>query len=422
MLNKIALKNLTSNKSRTASLIVSVTIGITFLLAFIGLTENLKSIISEQIGQKTTLTEIRVTASSSELGIIKIKELIGKTTLNDEKIEKIKQIPNVVKIHPQINYKNISSLVIEIFGEYIQTDALIFGLPAEVITPSLKNPEEWQFDHEPYPVVLSKRLLDLYNFTIAEGNGLPPLKEEDIIGKQFILNKDFSSFFPFFNEGKKEFKAKIVGFSDKANLLGVTLPYELVKQWNEKNSGEPMKDYMAVYVEVESPKDVPIVAQQIEELDLKTSYIQKDIKGLDVQFKLISFIILIIPIAILIVSGLSIFNTFMTSINERKKEIGILRTLGANRKSIYYLFFMEAGIIGLISGVISVILALLIELLLNQIFLPSFEFVSIKPDSLLMITPLLSAGVLLFSIIFCVVASYLPAKKAAHLDPVRSFK
>jgi putative ABC transport system permease protein len=66
------------------------------------------------------------------------------------------------------------------------------------------------------------------------------------------------------------------------------------------------------------------------------------------------FIVLIASIAI-IIGAIGIVNTMMTSVTERKKEIGIMKAIGARNSNIFLQFFVEAGMLGLIGGLAGVI-------------------------------------------------------------------
>ena len=61
----------------------------------------------------------------------------------------------------------------------------------------------------------------------------------------------------------------------------------------------------------------------------------------------------------MIVAGVSIFNIMMMSVNERIKEIGIMRSIGTQKKEVMSMFIYEAAIIGVIGSIVGGILSLL---------------------------------------------------------------
>ncbi|MBL7056270.1 ABC transporter permease, partial [Candidatus Woesearchaeota archaeon] len=72
------------------------------------------------------------------------------------------------------------------------------------------------------------------------------------------------------------------------------------------------------------------------------------------------FIAMIASISVL-VGALGIVNTMYTSVLERRKSIGIMKSIGARNSTIFMLFFMESGIFGLLGGMIGVILGSIIS-------------------------------------------------------------
>ena len=65
------------------------------------------------------------------------------------------------------------------------------------------------------------------------------------------------------------------------------------------------------------------------------------------------FISLVALISV-IVGSIGIINTMTTSVLERRKQIGIMKAIGAQNKDIFYLFFIESGLMGFIGGLIGV--------------------------------------------------------------------
>ncbi len=133
------------------------------------------------------------------------------------------------------------------------------------------------------------------------------------------------------------------------------------------------------------------------------------------QFSLISLIIVGISV-------INIAHTFFLIIAQRKREIGILRALGASRGQIRWMTMLEAAILGLLGGAVGVGVALLGILLTDWVsveFIPDFPF---KPDSFFVVEPVLIASALAAAILFCLIGAWLPASHAARLDPAVAFR
>ncbi len=117
----------------------------------------------------------------------------------------------------------------------------------------------------------------------------------------------------------------------------------------------------------------------------------------------------------ILVGAVGIMNSMFTSVKQRTKEVGILKAVGARRRDIINVFLVESGIIGFLGGVIGLILGLSAAYIGGVIISQSPEiFVPIEAQ-----TPIeLIFGALLFSFLLGCLSGYLPARKAANLNPV----
>jgi putative ABC transport system permease protein len=115
----------------------------------------------------------------------------------------------------------------------------------------------------------------------------------------------------------------------------------------------------------------------------------------------------LITIVALLASALGVMTTMTTSVIERQKEIGLMKSVGAENKKIVALFFSEATIIGSIGG----ILGFIIGVILAQFIGLSVFSTSIAPQlQILPIAIIISIGVSLF-------ASVLPVRRAVKVEP-----
>jgi len=87
----------------------------------------------------------------------------------------------------------------------------------------------------------------------------------------------------------------------------------------------------------------------------------------DSTLNVISMVVIGIAAISLLVGGIGVLNSMYTSVLERKKEIGIMKAIGAKQKDILKIFLLEAGIIGLIGGIIGTIGGFLISFIVNII-------------------------------------------------------
>jgi len=123
--------------------------------------------------------------------------------------------------------------------------------------------------------------------------------------------------------------------------------------------------------------------------------------------QLMNQISLIILIIILIVGGISIGNYMWANVNERRKEIGILRMIGFHKSSIYSMLLIKAVFMGVVGGLAGYLAGALIAWFLG----PTLAGIIVVPIPLLLLySVLLAAGI-------AVVGSLLPAYFASRFEP-----
>ncbi|MBQ6717272.1 MAG: ABC transporter ATP-binding protein/permease [Clostridia bacterium] len=191
------------------------------------------------------------------------------------------------------------------------------------------------------------------------------------------------------------------------------------------------------YIDLESPASINIYASTFENKDVITDAIKlynedveelKQIKYTDYLGIMMSSIttiinaityVLIAFVAIsLIVSSIMIGVITLISVQERTKEIGILRAIGASKKNVSGLFNAETVIIGLSSGVLGVVITYLLCIPINAIL---HAITGI--NNLNAILPIEAAAILvLISICLTLISGVIPSKSAAKKDPVTALR
>jgi putative ABC transport system permease protein len=111
---------------------------------------------------------------------------------------------------------------------------------------------------------------------------------------------------------------------------------------------------------------------------------------------------------------------FSLTVNERRREIGLLRAIGANRSFIFRLFFAESSILSLAGGVLGVFFSVLFVYLFRWYLMRSFEIPLLLP-SFWSITGFMLAGIFL-TLILALPAFIYPAAKASRIDPAASMR
>ncbi|HEX3093865.1 MAG TPA: FtsX-like permease family protein, partial [Candidatus Angelobacter sp.] len=107
---------------------------------------------------------------------------------------------------------------------------------------------------------------------------------------------------------------------------------------------------------------------------------------------------------------------------ERRREIGIMKALGASDGDVKRIFFFEAGSMGILGGALGAGLGWMIGRVINlgtNVYLQRQE---IRPENFWYVPWWLVAAALTFSVFVSLFAGLYPASRAARLDPVQALR
>jgi len=228
---------------------------------------------------------------------------------------------------------------------------------------------------------------------------------------------------------------KIVGVTDLdpdtmrgAARARVFLPLRLVQELRVMQSssrdtpltGEPV--YSSLSVRVGSPNQVPPVEDAIKKLGFNAFSLVDATRSMRQFFAVLDGFLAIFGSLALAVASIGIVNTLVMAILERRREIGIMKAIGASDADVRGLFFAEAGAMGLVGGAAGVTLGWVIGRLINfgtNIYLERQHF----PPAQIWSVPLwLVLSAIAFSIVVSLLSGLYPAARAARLDPVQALR
>ncbi len=112
-------------------------------------------------------------------------------------------------------------------------------------------------------------------------------------------------------------------------------------------------------------------------------------------------------VIVLIVGAISIGNYIWANVNERRKEIGILRMIGAPKSNIYGMLMAKAAILGILGGVLGYLLGTAAGVILG----PELAGLNVPP------VPIYFVWAVGLSLVTALIGCLLPAWRAARIEP-----
>jgi putative ABC transport system permease protein len=279
------------------------------------------------------------------------------------------------------------------------------------------------------PMLVSRNLVEIYNTQFAESRGMPVIGAvEEAIAERGILERLRlemhlgSSMVELtrknLSDEPRVVEAVLVGLSDRAIPIGVTVPIQYVERWNREYLGaEATRVYSSIVVTLESPDDVARFGNWVmAELDLRLAdSVGEQLAGV---ILLVTLLFVLIALVIVTIAAINIAHNFFMQVSERRREIGVFRALGATQANVRAIILGEAALIGVVSGLLGIGLSVAASLIADPVL--SRGNLPFQPESFFDFEWWILAGGLGFAVIFCVLGGFLPARKAARMQPAQA--
>jgi len=395
---KIAIRSLRRSPVRSWLTMIGVVIGVFLIISLFSLSEGLKGAILQQLNMMgkdlIMIFPGEITNFATTFG--------GNLELNEEDLKAIKKADGVESIVP-MNYKAEA-----VRHEGAVKTILINGVSWEDGMDLLKNDMGWDIKEGDWPIIGKKELI--------VGSAVP----EDVfpgmrVGDEVVIN------------GKKfEVTGILKSLGNKQDDSTITMDLDLFKDVTGERKGAKM-----VMAKVKPGYVVDTVVENIKASledsrkrrrgedsssfsvlsSEKVTEIVQEVLGI-IQLAIIGFA----SIAI-VVGGIGIMNTMYMSVHERIKEIGIMKAVGAKRRTITAIFLIESGFFGLFGGLGGIILGIVLA--------KAVEFGVKTGGSFYLeasVTPQLILFGLVFSFLVGCIAGYLPSRSASKLNPVDALR
>ena len=236
---------------------------------------------------------------------------------------------------------------------------------------------------------------------------------------------------------RREQKVKIVGIINtepyrglRSGSTAVFLPLAYAEELNMMQPGDLRnimrpgqgRSYSALLVRVTKSKDVQAVEERIKLQGFGAFSLLDASRNVTTFFTILDIFLGVFGSLALAVASLGIINTLVMAILERRREIGIMKALGASNGDVGRIFFFEAGTMGIFGGLLGIGLGWTIGRVINfgtNIYLHRLD---IKPENFWYVPMWLVIGALSFSALVSLFAGIYPALRAARLDPVEALR
>ncbi len=283
-------------------------------------------------------------------------------------------------------------------------------------------------------------------------------KPDDLLGKEIVLryasrhllndegNSSAASEYGAASElsvyavSPKEATLKVVGLVESKADAGIrgaasagayvpinlALKLEPMQMTQVRLAGErdPLaNNYSALIVRATRSSQVEGIENQIKQLGYNTFSLLDATRNLRRFFAILDLFLGIFGSLALAVASLGIINTLVMSILERRREIGIMKAIGASDGDVQKLFFAEAGAMGIFGGAVGVMLGWIIGRVINfgtRVYMQRQQ--QFTPDDVWLVPLWLVLGAIGFSVIVSLLAGLYPAARAARLDPVQALR
>jgi putative ABC transport system permease protein len=456
-LTELAARNLREAVLRNSLTTLGIAVGVASLVAMLSLGVGLQELASTRLSRSGLFDAVFVTTQSNMRAFGGPPRPTAERTstrparkLDDDARQQLAQIKNVVEVYPEVRFPT----EVQFEGKPYMTT--VAGIPASARRDGAFDEMKGNFFSGPeaneailqieFARDLSKQTDSLIGKDLvlryAEKESLPADAPAENAAQKSASNRSDAGDAPAsggFSLVPRELKLRIIGVVETEPATGfggfgrgrLLIPLQIaqnlriaqptdLREMLRGNTGKP--SYETLTVRVSSPKVVQSVEDTIKGMGFGTFSILDATKNMMLFFTVFDSLLLIFGSLALTVASLGIVNTLVMAILERRREIGILKALGAADRDVRRLFFVEAGAMGLLGGVLGVAMGWLIGRALTigtNAYLKRQELPAIDISSIHWWMVALAIGVSFF---VSLAAGMYPASRAARLNPVEALR
>ena len=460
-LGELALRNLREALLRNLLTTLGIAVGVASLVAMLSLGVGLQELATKRLSNSGLFDTVIVMSKSSLRGFGRPTEPPRRTSggsdptsgqahaprvsppLDDAAREALQKLPNVVEVYPQIRFptevrfggKPYATMVAGIpdsargNGAFDGINGNFFsgGNADEAILQT-----EFAKDLSEQPSsLIGKELVLRYAERQALGS--------QVAGASNSSDTENDSGGGGFSVVPREKDLRIVGIVETEPAAGfggigsgrVLIPLAVAEtlraaQLNDLRDvvrgANGKSTYASLTVRAKSPSQVEKIESAIKDMGFSTFSLLDATRNLRLFFTIFDSLMGIFGSLALAVATLGIINTLVMAILERRREIGVLKALGAADRDVKQLFFAEAGVMGLTGGILGVGMGWVIGRAVTfgtNVYLRRQD---LPPAHVFSVPLWLIFGGIVFSVVVSLVAGLYPASRAARLNPVEALR
>jgi len=446
-LTDLALRNLRESLLRNVLTTLGVAVGVASFVAIISIGVGLQQLASRRLSESGLFDTIIVTPKTNLRGMGRPnpEPESGKPprALDDNARKEFEKLPYVVEVYPQIRFftevrfnSKPFATVVAGMPDSSRNSGSFDGMQGRFFASTTANEAILQIE-------FAKELSDQPSSLIgqdlvlryAERQALP----SSTIATDSTDNPAGSSAGGF-SVVPKELRLEIVGVVETEPAAGyggygnarLLIPLETASslraaQVNDlrdivRDSGSNKTTYASLSVRAKSPSHVEALETSIKSMGFRAFSLLDASKSLRIFFTVFDLLVGIFGSLALAIATLGIVNTLVMAILERRREIGVLKALGAADSDVQQLFFVEAGVMGAIGGIFGVLFGWLLGRAIT--FGTNFYLhrQNLNPIELTAVPWWLILFALAIAILVSLAAGLYPASRAAKLNPVDALR
>ena len=452
---ELAVRNLRQSKLRNGLTTIGISVGVASLVAMLSLGVGLQQLATRRLAGSGMFDTVFVTSRQDFRGFDREDDQKSphpekSPVLDEDSRVKMTKLPNVTEVEPEIR----------VMGEVMSGGETHFGFVTGLPMSARENEafdalkgKFFSSNNADEAILLldfakeldSKNPTGLIGQDISLRYGERQALAQDSSDRPQALGGDNSASTAAasgddfgFSVVRKQQKLRVVGIIDQEPYGGmrtvsrgrIFLPIATTERLNMAQftdmrsslRGASGKTYMTLTVRVKDPAKVQAVQDAINQMGFRTFSVLDATKSLRRFFTVLDLFLGIFGSLALAVATLAIINTLVMAVLERRREIGVMKAIGASDGDVKKLFFTEAGAMGFFGGVLGIALGFAIGKAINigtGIYLQRHQL----PAEPVWIMPVwLIGAAIAFSIVVSLLAGLYPASRAAKLDPVQTLK